>query len=136
MTDFSNLTPPPQVVLAAFGRCFVPPDGVAAIARWGAEQAAERLANQWPEPITDRPPTEADGDAEGRVQFLWRNSQWCSCHWRHAARDGDPWRHMPGWQPPAPPTLKELALAACERCCYPTQEDKDLIRRAILGGEA
>ncbi len=105
---FDDLTPPPQIVLAAFGRCFVLPDGVAAIARWGAEQAADRLKGQWPTPITDRAPTEADADDKCHVQVLNHCGTWGWSGWRDVA--GRPWLHTPRWQPPAPPTLKEQAL--------------------------
>ena len=108
--DFSDLTPPDDLV-DRWRQDFA---GFQHAARWGAEQAAKRLAGQWPEPITDRPPTEADGDDDDRVQILNPDGTWDeirTCHWQYVARDGDPWTHTPRWQPPAPPSLTEQALA-------------------------
>ncbi len=109
--DFSDLTPPHSV----YGNAGVENGwrGVAiAAARWGAEQAAERLKGQWPTPITDRPPTEADGDEDGRVQFVGELGIWGEERWSYVASRGWWWHHTPRWQPPAPPPLKEQALKA------------------------
>jgi hypothetical protein len=85
-------------------------------ARWGAEQAAERLKGQWPTPITDRPPTEADGDYQGWVMIL-SDGVWRPWVWSQVVRAG--WLHTPRWEPPAPPTLKEQPLKALGPCPEP-----------------
>jgi hypothetical protein len=80
-------------------------------ARWGAAQAAKALRHQWPEPITDRPPTEEDGDERGFVQFLINGAWWGFCCWENAAKDQRPaWLHTPDWRPKPEPTLKQQAL--------------------------
>jgi hypothetical protein len=90
--DFSHLTPDvgmtDQWMRAAGGRrlCIT----------------AEQLAGQWPEPITDRPPTEADADADGRVQYLSSSGRWESFAWKAVASSFDqgiPWQHCPNWRP-------------------------------------
>ena len=93
-------------------------------ARWGAAQAAEALKYQMPtDGIRDRPPTEADGDRQGRVQALSEGS-WGVAHWtfiaaNHAGNstngeDGPikfPWLHTPRWPLTHELTPKEQALA-------------------------
>jgi hypothetical protein len=71
----------------------------AAEARWGAQYAAEQLAGQWPEPITDRPPTEADADAGGIVQYLSSSGRWGILTWKAVADQDTPWQHCPNWRP-------------------------------------
>ena len=141
--DFSDLTPPHNQVLQWIETA---PSGVYLIQHiadqsslWGAEQAAERLKGQWPEPITDRLPTEADGNSRGWVQYVRDDGAWDFRRWDDVAADGDDWQHCPNWQPPAPPTLKELALKALDglgtqpastfRQLDPSTEE--LIRRAL-----
>ena len=79
-------------------------------ARWGACQAIEALRHQWPEPITDRPPTEEDGSQGGLVQFLDAAGRWGVCHWQEAAEVSPAWRHVPNWLPRPKVTLKQQAL--------------------------
>lgn len=67
-------------------------------ARWGAQYAAEQLAGQWPEPITDRPPTEADADADGIVQYLGSSGRWGILTWKTVADHDMPWQHCPNWR--------------------------------------
>jgi hypothetical protein len=78
-------------------------------ARWGARQAAEALRHQWPEPITDRPPTEKDGDGNGLVQYL-SCDKWNYGRWNHVATLGYCWLHTSRWRPKPEPTLKQQAL--------------------------
>jgi hypothetical protein len=102
--DFSHLTPDVgmtnQWIRGSYGHerslCRTLRD------RWGAQYAAEQLAGQWPEPITDRPPTEADADADGRVQYLSSSGRWESFAWKAVASSFDqgiPWQHCPNWRP-------------------------------------
>ncbi len=80
-------------------------------ARWGARQAVEALRHQWPEPITDRPPTEEDGDDGGMVQVFFKG-RWFITVWEKAAKDQQPaWLHTPGWRPKPEPSPKQRALA-------------------------
>ena len=106
---FDDLTLPDELVQELRERGSFWLEDIGAAYRAGAQQAAEQLAGQWPEPITDRPPTEADGDDKERIQFLFMGG-WSQClvkNW-----EGEPWLHTPRWQPPAPPTLKEQALVS------------------------
>ena len=110
--DFSDLTPPHNQVLQWIETA---PSGIYLIQHiadqsslWGAEQAAEHLKRRWPTPITDRAPTKADADETGLVAFLYEEGWgWVLFDW---VKEGEPWRHTPRWQPPAPPTLKQQAL--------------------------
>ena len=107
-----------------------PPPKLAQWWRWGADQAAATMRHQWPEPITDRPPTEADGDEDGYVQYLNQYQRWDDASWQGVASASRPWFHTPHWRP-KPPSLKELALAelaATERC-HPA--DYSTIRKAL-----
>jgi hypothetical protein len=64
--NFDDLSPPDEMV-----ECWSPP-GQRAITlayRAGARHGWEQARQLWPEPITDRPPTEADGDDDGWVQM-------------------------------------------------------------------
>jgi hypothetical protein len=79
-------------------------------ARWGARQAVEALRHQWPEPITDRPPTEEDGDYHGCVQYLYAG-KWNSAAWDVVANTYSDWLHTPSWRPKPEPSPKQRALA-------------------------
>jgi hypothetical protein len=78
-------------------------------ARWGASQAVEALRHQWPEPITDRPPTEKDGDGNGTVLYLGCG-KWDFAGWHYVAARRYDWLHTPGWRPKPETTLKRQAL--------------------------
>jgi hypothetical protein len=77
-------------------------------ARWGAAQAFEALRHQWPEPITDRPPTEEDADKTGWVQTWDEHGHIDLVDYRHT--EGLPWLHVPNWRPRPEPTPKQRAL--------------------------
>ncbi len=135
--DFSDLTPPDDLITQWCRKHAALSEVTALAARWGAEQAAERLKGQWPTPITDRPPTEADGDKEAYVQACI-HGRWVVAHWRCCEH---PWLHTPRWQPPAPPTLtpqQQHAMDALDHILKhsTTNLGEATIRRAILGGEA
>lgn len=57
------------------------------------------MTQEW---ITDRPPTEADGDKDGDVRMrLVPGSIACTLvHWSYVAA-GAPWQHTAYWEPPA-----------------------------------
>lgn len=127
---FDEFTPPSEVMLAAFGQCFVPLDGASVIARWGAQQAAEQLAGQWPEPITDRPPTEADGDGKDRIQFIFQGG-WSQClvkNW-----EGEPWRHTPAWKPrPKPAYSRDEAIKQLFECALNEEPPGDALVNCVV----
>lgn len=102
--DFNDLTPPDELVqsLMAWDRTLSYTLAYRAGARHGWEQARQL----WPEPITDRPPTEEDGDDMEQVQVL-TGEQWACWHWNRATEF--PWLHTPRWQP-RQPSLQEQAL--------------------------
>lgn len=107
------------------------------------EQAmAQRPADTWPTPITDRPPTEADGDEEGYVQALnSRHKCWDVYVWTHAARDNKPWRHTPRWRPPAPSVREQAIIALREQLAIRVGINSygaaamELALRALEGGD-
>lgn len=78
--------------------------------------------------ITDRQPTEADGDVEGEVEVcrspLVDEATWM--HWSYVG-PSTPWKHGLGWTPPGP----QLAPAA------PTTEPRRFvsISRTIVSDE-
>ena len=79
-------------------------------ARWGAAQAVKALRHQWPEPITDRPPTKEDADECGFVQYLFCG-KWNFDSWDNVAKNQQQaWFHTPRWRPMREPTPKERAL--------------------------
>ena len=58
--------------------------------------------------ITNRPPTEADGDPVGHVRMKcrpWDNEQ-CLAHWSYVGAAA-PWQHTSAWMPPTEPTPTE-----------------------------
>jgi len=103
-------------------------------ARWGAAQAVEALRHQWPEPITDRPPTEADGQGGGLVQYLWCG-QWNSAEWHYVAAQRYDWLHTPNWRPKPEPTLKQKARALLDAVSIHsepfTAEQVELLRQVV-----
>jgi hypothetical protein len=67
--------------------------------------------------ITDRPPTEADGDHIGSVHVKMhpRGGSFCRIYWSYVAA-GAPWQHTAYWKPPAEPAPTEPdRIAALEQ---------------------
>jgi hypothetical protein len=105
-TDFNDLTPPDDLMerwAGDFG-------GLIHAARWGARHGWEQARQLWPEPITDRPPTEADGDDAGYVHFINESGRWNYGNWAQVAEWKLPWQHISRWQP-RQPSLQKQALA-------------------------
>lgn len=107
--DFSDLTPP-EPLLKRWAQDFA---GLTHAARWGAHRGYTIGKQEWPDPITDRPPTKADGDEERQVQYSPKGRAWGIGDWDIVAGHGWPWLHCLGWQP-KPPSLREQALADVE----------------------
>jgi len=63
------------------------------------------MAQEW---ITDRLPTEADGDGDGDVRRRhWSDpSEYDLAHWSHVG-PGAPWQRTSYWKPPAQPIPTE-----------------------------
>jgi len=101
-------------------------------ARWGAAQAVEALRHQWPEPITDRPPTEEDADKNGWVQTWDEHGHIDLFDYRHT--NGLPWLHTPRWRPKPEPTLKQQAIEILDTV-FPfagcTSEQAETLRAAL-----
>jgi hypothetical protein len=132
--DYNDLTPPAELIWEAARGIDTHAKLADAAARWGARHGYEQARQLWPEPITDRPPTEADGDADGVVQvFIADGQYWSASHWSVTVESGRPWLHTPRWQP-GPPSLQEQALkivAAFDRNFPLCREEIDVIRRAL-----
>lgn len=98
-----------------------------------ARQAVEALQHQWPEPITDRRPTEEDGDYHGYVQYLYAG-KWSSAAWDVVADTYSDWLHTPSWRPKPEPTLKQQALEIvnCVFFCTPKQAETLLAALALI----
>jgi hypothetical protein len=63
------------------------------------------MAQEW---ITDRLPTEADGDGNGDVRVRSRpgSSEYNFAHWSYVG-PGAPWQRTSYWEPPTEPTPTE-----------------------------
>ncbi len=131
--DFNDLTPPQSELNDWEGYHFAL--ALTLATRWGARYGYEQApkTQQLPdEGITDRWPTEADGDVDGRVQIL-REGSWVLRDWWNV--DGHPWLHTPCWRP-RPPTWQEQILADVDNLeTYNfgpvVQKRLDNIRRAL-----
>jgi hypothetical protein len=135
MFDPNSITPPTELMAERMNNihahCYV---DYTFFARWGAAQAVEALRHQWPEPITDRPPTEADGNESGFVQFLG-SSGWQLTHWHDARRTKRGWLHIPDWHPRPEPTRKQKARALLDAVSIHsepfTAEQVELLRQVV-----
>jgi hypothetical protein len=133
--NFDDLTPPDALV-HQWCECERPSIGahkiIAWAARWGARHGWEQARQLWPEPITDRPPTEADGDEDGLVQVLSSDDFWVCRSWKYAVAAGrHDWQHTPRWQPRLP-SLQERAKEQLKRHdLYGEPLDTNLILSAL-----
>jgi hypothetical protein len=121
---FDDLTPPDKLI-----EWWSPPGQRAITLAYqaGARHGWEQARPLWPEPITDRPPTEADGDGQGWVMIV-NDGVWRPWHWADVGDQG--WLHTPRWQP-RQPSLQDQAIEALDRACTASDEDRALIRRAL-----
>ena len=132
--NFDDLTPPDELV-HQWCECERPSIGahkiIACAARWGARHGWEQARQLWPEPIRDRPPTEADGDKGGLVQYIRRDGVWSVNEWGAVAHQGYDWQHTPRWQP-RQPSLQEQAREQLKRHdMYGEPLDTNLILSAL-----
>jgi hypothetical protein len=129
--DFNDLTPPDELMRDWCDGWPQAASPLRAAARWGARHGYEQARQLWPEPITDRPPTDADGDDEGLVQCLRHDGCWSLRTAKTAADHKSPWLHTPRWQP-RPPSLKERAREQLKRHdMYGEPLDTNLILSAL-----
>jgi hypothetical protein len=115
--DFIDLRPPDELIRKAARGINSHANVANRSARWGARHGYEQARQLWPEPITDRPPTEADGDEHGRVQFH-NEGGWGLIPWKECVAERRPWLHAPRWQP-RQPSLQEQAIAAADEALQP-----------------
>jgi hypothetical protein len=126
MTQFepATITPPPELIRKWRDHGHFWEHDVIQAVRWGAQQAADALRHQWPEPIAfkTQPPKGSDGDKDGLVQYRREDGLWSICEVGTVRQLGCPWLHTPRWQPKRPPTLQEQALAAAEKALDPERD--------------
>jgi len=83
--------------------------------------------------ITDRLPTEADGDAYGDVRRRhWSDpSKYDLAHWSHVG-PGAPWQRTSYWKPPAQPTPTEPDRIASRRVVQIAFDSVDAETTALI----
>ena len=104
----SHHTPTKPVAMRYGLRVAAPsPHQEAMAAAYSITCTAVTPTNDW---ITDRRPTEADGDSDGDVLARYHpdDDDYAYLHWSYVGA-GVPWRHDSDWQPPAP-TKPALAV--------------------------
>ena len=71
------------------------------------------MTQEW---ITDRLPTEADGDGDGDVRMMYGpgSDDYTFAHWSHVGH-GAPWQRTSCWEPPTEPTPTEPDRIASRR---------------------
>ena len=130
--DPDTIEPPKKLLDEVCGNVSLTCRDIAiSFSRWGATQAVEALQHQWPEPITDRPPTEEDAEELGHVLFPGTHN-WTSCSWAAVADRIYSWLRTPRWRPK--PTLKQQALEIvnCVFPCTPEQAKTLLAALALI----
>ncbi len=135
MFDPNSITPSEELMKERFSkRSMTFFEDYKFFAQWGAAQAAEALRHQWPEPITDRLPTEADGNSSGLVQYLYCG-QWNLAEWHYVAAQRYDWLHTPSWCPKPEPTPKQRARALLDALSIHseplTAEQVELLRQVV-----
>jgi hypothetical protein len=135
MFDPNSITPPEELMeKRVLDTCLNWEEDYKFFARWGAARAVEALRHQWPEPITDRLPTEDDADENGFVQYLG-SSGWQVTHWHDTRRTKGGWLHIPNWRPKPEPTPKQKARALLDAVNIDsdrfTAEQVELLRQVV-----
>jgi hypothetical protein len=129
-----GVTPPEDLIAGAIISSSAIGDYYTFFACWGATQAVEALRHQWPEPITERPPTEEDADECGFVQYL-STGRWNYESWENVAKNQQQaWLHTPRRRPKTEPTPKEQALALLDGKDFDTDfttEQIALLRQVV-----
>jgi len=71
-----------------------------------------RTTNPW---VTDRLPTQEDGDDYGNVHKLFERTEeaFSTEHWSQISSVGIPWRHTASWNPPALDSDDNLVQRIC-----------------------
>jgi hypothetical protein len=89
-------------------------------------------ADAWPEPITDRKPTEEDADSHGDVQWLdCDGALWVRYSWLDE-NNFKGWARTSDWKP-KPPSKKQQALAAFDKLLeHCTDNTGEAIIREVL----
>jgi hypothetical protein len=81
--------------------------------------------------ITDRLPTEADGDQDGDVRMV-RCGVYYLAHWSYVG-SGAPWQHTSCWEPPTEPTPTEPdRITALEQRVGELEAFKDALMQPAL----
>jgi len=78
--------------------------------------------------ITDRLPTEKDGDIYGRVYVKPNLAKIVATHWG-AVHESEPWIHTGNWQPPVITPVE--ILNNLENGQWPTLEQWNIIRKVL-----
>jgi hypothetical protein len=88
-------------------------------------------ADSWPEPITDRLPTERDANEEGEVQFLDSDGDWMRRPWDSFSRRYLGWARTSDWKP-RPIDKKTLTIRDLKEAMRDGENpDHDTLRSAI-----
>jgi len=149
LSDFPNLDP---ARIAINGKEYVPADSVSPevhyksgsftavkstdngelLAVWHNEKRFTP-ADFWPEPITDRDPTEEDGDDSDLIQYLedglWSTRAWVGGSYCLPAGAG--WAHTPNWRP-RPIDKKTLTIRDLKEAMRDGENpDRDTLQSAI-----
>jgi hypothetical protein len=88
-------------------------------------------ADSWPELITDRQPTEEDGDGNGLIQMFDSDGDWMRYPWDHLPKTNLGWAHTPNWKP-RPIDKKTLTIRDLKEAMRDGENpDHDTLRSAI-----
>jgi hypothetical protein len=131
--DPTSIEPPDELIRKRAASHTTFRDDYIFFARWGVRQAVEALRHQWPEPITDRPPTKEDGDDDDLVQYLFCG-KWESASFQYVANSKYYWLHTSRWRPKPEPSPKQRALEIVKHIfpCTPRQAKTLLAALALI----